>query len=178
MADEALSAIMELSIPGMKVEASTVREYNTKYAAHILGYVGPMNEKQYEQYKNNPDYSMDSEIGQTGFEAAFEQYLHGVDAWRIDEITVDGTILRSYYMDGIPPRAEDRVAIAQKIIESQVIESTSCISSQSDCVCRIKVVANRLEVSTSNSYVQGELRHLTDIPCRTSIKTATIRNDS
>ena len=123
VSDDALSAIMELSIPGMKVEASTVREYNTKYAAHILGYVGPMNEKQWETYKTNPDYSMDSQIGQTGFEAAFEEYLHGVDAWRIDEITVDGTVLRSYYLDDKEPRAGANVEVAIDINLQTVAES-------------------------------------------------------
>ena len=123
VSDETLSAVMELNIPGMKVEASTVREYNTKYAAHILGYVGPMNEKQYEKYKNNPDYSMDTEIGQTGFEAAFEEYLHGVDAWRIDEITVDGNIINSYYLDGNEPKAGANVEVAIDINLQTIAES-------------------------------------------------------
>ena len=112
VSDEDLSAVMELSIPGMKVEASTVREYTTKYAAHILGYVGPMSAEQWEKYKTNPDYSMDAEIGQTGFEAAFEEYLHGVDAWRVDEITADGTVLKSYYLDGVAPKAGANVEVA------------------------------------------------------------------
>ncbi len=46
--DQELSAIVELNIPGMKVEASTVREYDTKYAAHILGYVGAVDAEQWE----------------------------------------------------------------------------------------------------------------------------------
>ena len=37
---EALAAILELNISGLKTEASTVRVYSTQYAAHILGYVG------------------------------------------------------------------------------------------------------------------------------------------
>ena len=37
---EDLAAVMELSIPGVIVESSTVRVYNTKYAAHLLGSVG------------------------------------------------------------------------------------------------------------------------------------------
>ena len=50
--DSQLSAIRELNIPGLKVEPSTVREYNTSYAAHILGYVGDMSPDQWEYYKN------------------------------------------------------------------------------------------------------------------------------
>ncbi len=109
VSDEYLSAIMELNIPGLNVEASTVREYNTQYAAHILGYVGAMNAEQWEQYKNDPDYSMDSEIGQDGFEAIFEEYLHGVDGIRVDEVTTDGTLVRSYYEQ--EPKAGSNVEV-------------------------------------------------------------------
>lgn len=110
VSDEHLSAIMELNIPGLNVEASTVREYNTNYAAHILGYVGPMNAEQWEKYKKNPDYTMDSQIGQDGFEAAFEEYLHGVDGLRVDEVTTDGTLVRSYYE--IEPKAGSNVEVS------------------------------------------------------------------
>ena len=95
-ADTDLSAILELETPGMTVEASTVREYYTEYAAHILGYVGNMSDKQWEQYKDK-GYSMDAEVGQTGFELAFEDALHATDGIRVDEVTVDGTVIRSYY---------------------------------------------------------------------------------
>ena len=113
--DASLSAIMELNVPGLDVEKSTVREYNTKYAAHVLGYVGPMNPKQWEQYKNNPDYSMDSEIGQDGFEAAYEEYIHGVDGWRVDEVTADGKVVKSYYLDGEEPKAGSNVEVSLDI---------------------------------------------------------------
>lgn len=113
--DASLSAIMELNVPGLDVEKSTVREYNTKYAAHVLGYVGPMNPEQWEQYKNNPDYSMDSEIGQDGFEAAYEEYLHGVDGWRVDEVTADGKVVKSYYLDGEEPKAGSNVEVSLDI---------------------------------------------------------------
>ena len=46
--DADLSAVLELNTPGLTVEASTVREYYTEYAAHILGYVGNMSDKQWE----------------------------------------------------------------------------------------------------------------------------------
>lgn len=110
--EKELSAVTELSIPGMNVEASTVREYNTKYAAHVLGYVGKMNAEQWETYKDNPDYSMDSEIGQDGLEAAFEDYLHGVDGWRIDEVTTDGNIVNSYYLEGKEPKPGANVEVS------------------------------------------------------------------
>ena len=110
VSDEDLSALMELNIPGLNVEASTVREYNTKYAAHILGYVGKMNAEQYEKYKNNPDYTMDSEIGQDGFEAAFEEYLHGVDGLREDTVTTSGELVSSRYIE--EPKAGSNVEVS------------------------------------------------------------------
>ena len=81
--DQQLSAILELNTPGLNVEASTVREYHTKYAAPILGYLGGMNDDQWEEYKKQ-GYSMDAKVGQTGFELAFEEYLHGIDGTRYD----------------------------------------------------------------------------------------------
>lgn len=95
--EDVLSAILELNTPGLNVEASTVREYHTKYAAHILGYCGPMTPEQWEQYAPL-GYAMDAEVGQSGFEAAFEDYLHGIDGVRIDEVLSDGTVVSSEYI--------------------------------------------------------------------------------
>ena len=69
-----LAAITELNIPGVNVETSTVRQYNTTYAAHILG-----------------------RIGKEGLEKAFEDDLHGTDGLRVTTISADGTVLEEYY---------------------------------------------------------------------------------
>ena len=130
--DEDLSAIMELSTPGMNVESSTVREYHTEYAAHILGYVGAMNKEQWEYYKTILDengeqkYAMDAEVGQSGFEQAFEQYLHGTDGIRVDTVTPDGTVIDSYYK--IEPKAgnnvETTIDIALQRAAEEQLEAT------------------------------------------------------
>ena len=108
--DEELSAIVELNIPGMKVEASTVREYSTKYASHILGHVGAMNAEQWEYYKTIEGYDMDAQVGQDGLEAAYEEYLHGVDGWREDTVTTDGTLVSSVYLQ--EPKAGSNVEVS------------------------------------------------------------------
>ncbi len=110
VSDQNLAQLVELNIPGLMVEKTTVREYNTKYAAHILGFVGKMNAEQWEKYKENPDYSMDSEIGQSGLEAAFEEYLHGVDGIREDTVTVSGELVSSRYVE--EPKAGANVEVA------------------------------------------------------------------
>ena len=114
-----LSAILELNIPGLNTEASTVREYNTKYASHVLGYVGAMTPDQWEYYKQLEDqtYSMDAMVGQSGFELAFEEYLHGTDGWRIDVYYADGTLKKQYYQ-------KDANGVEQKPIAGKNVEVT------------------------------------------------------
>ncbi len=108
--DEEISTITELSITGLTVEPTTVREYNTKYAAHILGYVGAMSSEQWEYYKNIDGYAMDAQVGQAGLEQVYEEYLHGVDGIRVDEVTADGTLVSSYY--SVEPKAGSNVEIS------------------------------------------------------------------
>lgn len=91
-----LAAITELNIPGANVETSTVRQYNTTYAAHILGRIGLMNAEEYEIYKEK-DYAMDAYVGKEGLERAFEDDLHGTDGLRVTTISADGTVLEEYY---------------------------------------------------------------------------------
>ncbi len=113
---EDLSAILELNTPGLRTEASTVREYATKTAAHILGYVGAMTADQWEQYKQIDGYEMDALVGQTGLEAAFEEYLHGIDGYRVDVTAVDGTILEQYYRED-PETGEEMRPISGQNVE-------------------------------------------------------------
>lgn len=119
-----LSAILELSIPGLKPEASVERVYNTVYAAHILGYIGAMDKEQWAYYKTltydhvaadgtvsqRKLYGMDALVGQSGLEAAFESHLHGVDGIREDVVAVDGTVLSSRYI--IEPIAGKNVELS------------------------------------------------------------------
>ena len=121
--DETLSTIVELNIPGLTVEPSTVREYNTTYAAHILGHVGAMNAEQWEKYKDIPGYEMDTEIGQSGLEQAYEEYLHGTDGWREDTVAADGTLISSRYLT--EPKAGANVEVSidstlQMVAETQL----------------------------------------------------------
>ncbi len=118
VSDEHLSAILELNTPGLMVESSTVREYHTTYAAHILGYVGGMDANDWAKYKEQ-GYSMDADIGQSGFEEAFEGYLHGIDGQRVDEVSKDGTIMASYYRTN-PETGELMTPIAGNNVETTI----------------------------------------------------------
>ncbi len=108
--EEELSTLLELNVPGLTPEATPVREYTTAYASHILGHVGAMTPSQWEHYKNVEGYEMDAEVGQSGLEAEYEEYLHGVDGLRVDTVTTDGTLVSSYYE--IEPKAGANVEIS------------------------------------------------------------------
>lgn len=91
-----LAALTELNIPGLNVETTTVREYYTTLAAHILGRTGLMDATEYEYYKEL-GYAMDAYVGKEGVEKAFEEELHGTDGLRVTTISKDGTVLKEYY---------------------------------------------------------------------------------
>ena len=117
VSDSNLADLVELNIPGLMVEASTVREYHTTYGAHVLGYVGAMDAEQWETYKEVRDedgnrlYNMDAAVGQSGLEAAFEEYLHGVDGTRVDVVAEDGTVISQSFVKGKEPRGGDHVEL-------------------------------------------------------------------
>ena len=118
---ENLAAILELNTPGLMVESSTVREYHTTYAAHILGYMGAMTENEWQEYKKL-GYSMDADVGKSGFEQAFETYLHGIDGQRLDKVTKEGTIVSQQYLEGKEPVAGNNVETTIDIDLQKVAE--------------------------------------------------------
>ena len=91
-----ITSLMEADLPGFEVQVSYLREYNTTYAPHILGYTGAMSAEQYETYKEK-DYPLNAIVGQSGVEAAFEEYLHGVDGEAEITRTSDGVITSTTY---------------------------------------------------------------------------------
>ena len=123
VSNDDLSAILELNTPGLMVESSTVREYHTTYAAHILGYMGGMDDADWEKYKDQ-GYSMDALIGQSGFEEAFEEYLHGIDGSRLDVVSKDGAIIQQAYLEGKEPIAGNNVETTIDITLQKVAEDS------------------------------------------------------
>ena len=117
--ESVLAAILELSVPGLNVETSMVRSYNTTYAAHVLGYIGAMSSDQWAEYKQQ-GYAMDALVGQSGFELAFEEYLHGTDGIRVDEVTRDGTVVNSYYE--VEPKSGNNVEVSIDLMMQIVAE--------------------------------------------------------
>ena len=146
VSDEHLAVILELNVPGLMVEASTVREYHTRYAAHILGSVGAMDAKDWEFYEKQ-GYAMDAYIGQSGFEEAFELELHAVDGTRLDVVDKEGTIIKQYWANKYDengqligqkvPQAGNNVETTldlrlQQVAENSLLETLTLLKNKRD----------------------------------------------
>lgn len=125
---DTLSAIMELRIPGLNVESSTVRVYSTQYAAHILGRTGKMDEKELETY-TALGYPGDAYVGKEGLERAFESELHGTDGVKKMVIDSEGTVVSEAY--STEPVAGNNIeltididlqAAAEQALESTILD--------------------------------------------------------
>lgn len=79
--------------PFFKIFTDSRREYvvadDVSSLSHILGYMGKINEKEYEELKDL-DYLHDDKIGKTGLEAAHESDLRGCYGYRRIEIDALG----------------------------------------------------------------------------------------
>ncbi len=92
-----ISIVKERALVGIRFEAATMRQYNTAYAAHLLGRVGLIEEADWPTYKEL-GYSMDATVGRDGVEQAFEQYLHGTSAKRIIETNTSGKVVSESWL--------------------------------------------------------------------------------
>ncbi len=116
----------------VEVETSYVREYNTQYAAHILGYVQAMSEEDMEKYRpqdENSGYDYDTKVGRDGVEAAFEDWLHGTNGEARVKRTANGTVTSTVYLEDPVPGNHVYLTIdiqlqeqAERILETGIYE--------------------------------------------------------
>ncbi|MDO5043924.1 MAG: penicillin-binding protein 2, partial [Coriobacteriia bacterium] len=84
--------------PKISIESRSVRAYPyTTLAAHLLGYTGPISQEELERAKNNPDasmnYQMGDVIGKTGIEAQYESVLQGVPGSQTIQVDAHGKLV-------------------------------------------------------------------------------------
>ena len=143
-----ITRVKELSLPGVVIEPTTIRQYNTPYAAHLLGRVEQIWKEEWKDYKDidedgdgKPDYQMDDYVGKTGVERAFESDLRGKPGIRAVERNTNGKIVSSKWIE--PPEPGDNVfltldiglqkkvedTLAEKIpqLESKQVEGAACV---------------------------------------------------
>ena len=92
---DVISAIKERSLTGVNISATTVRQYNTTSAAHLLGRVGAIQD--WDAYKDK-GYNMNDSVGINGMEAAFEDYLRGTSGTLIQEMSTSGKVVSESWM--------------------------------------------------------------------------------
>lgn len=94
--DKTVAAIKENSaeLPGVDITEDTARVYeDSLYFAHILGYTGNVSSEKLEELKTedpNTDYTTSDQIGISGLESSYEEYLKGTkgsQTLRINEST-------------------------------------------------------------------------------------------
>ena len=127
-----ISLLNDGDYDGAKITASSVREYNTTYAAHILGTVTPIWAEEYDALKEQ-GYSGNDRIGRSGVEAAFEQYLKGTDGKRIVSTNADGKITGEYYEKAPQPGNTVELTIdlsLQQAVESALAEAVADMNAE------------------------------------------------
>lgn len=97
---------------GFEIQPRTVRSYNPPIAAHLLGYVGEVDER---DIKNNTYYQQGDYIGVSGIERSYEHVLRGKKGVRIFMVDVHNRIKGSYEQGKF-----DTIAVPGKNITSTI----------------------------------------------------------
>ena len=116
-----ISIIKDGNYQGVQVDTSSVRVYETDYAAHLLGYTGSIQD--WNDYKDKPGYTLASIVGISGAESAFEEYLHGDAGKRL--VTYDndsGKITGELY--SVEPKPGSTVALTIDIDFQEDVEQS------------------------------------------------------
>jgi len=96
--------------PGFYVETRTLRKYPRNSAAHILGYIGEVNQNTVEK---NPYYQSGDYIGKSGLEYSYEELLRGTRGVRRVLVDVHNR-KKGSYEDG----EADTMAVTGKVIQT------------------------------------------------------------
>ena len=124
-----ITQVKEHSLTGVVIEPTTVRQYHTTYAAHLLGQVTPIYSGEVEYYTSLdldgdgvPDYSLNDTVGRGGVEQAFESYLRGSSGVRTVERNTSGKIVSETWLE--EPEPGDNVVLTLDINLQAYVENT------------------------------------------------------
>ncbi len=84
---------LEVYYSGLYLLEETKRDYpNGAFAAHLLGYIGTMDNKFWSHKEDNTDYRLNSKIGKSGIEKRYESELKGRDGGLYLEVDYMGRV--------------------------------------------------------------------------------------
>lgn len=122
-----ISMLTDGSFSGARVTRSSTRQYETTYAAHILGIMGSIDD-QAEMDALGDGYNWDDQVGKSGVEAAFESYLKGTDGVRVVSTDENGKITGEYYYTEPQPGNTVELTIdleLQQVVEDALAETVA-----------------------------------------------------
>ncbi|WP_373163539.1 penicillin-binding transpeptidase domain-containing protein [Agathobaculum sp. Marseille-P7918] len=114
---------------GVDVQSEAIRKYDTTYAAHLLGTVGPMFTEEWTgtknggPYQNKAGYTMNDTIGKSGLESALESYLHGTAGSRTVETDLGGDSITDH-ANSYAPQPGDNVITTIDLELQEVAEQS------------------------------------------------------
>lgn len=111
----AVLAVNSHRLPGVTVEAQLVRHYPfSKSTAHVLGYVGRINERELKRI-DPVNYSGTQSMGKQGVEKFYEAQLHGLVGFQKVEVTARGRVLRVLEREDPVPGADITLYLDSKL---------------------------------------------------------------
>ena len=80
----------------LHVDERAIRSYPFgQLAAHVLGYVGAINDEEFQSRRQSPlEYQLTDEIGKSGVEQSYEEVLRGQPGRRVLEVDARGDTIR------------------------------------------------------------------------------------
>ena len=100
--------------PGFFVQSRTLRKYTNENGAHLLGYVGEVNEKGIE---NDDYYKLGDYVGISGVEKSYEKYLRGEKGVNVYLVDVHNSIKGAYANGRLDKKAK---------VGSNIISTINC----------------------------------------------------
>jgi penicillin-binding protein 2 len=111
--------------PGIDVAQTTVRYYPYgKLAAHVLGYVGPINDTEFASKVSSPKgYDLNDEIGKGGLEQLFEDVLRGSPGTRVYEVDRQERIIQELVDQNTDPIPGQDIHLTIDIALQNLVEN-------------------------------------------------------
>lgn len=124
-----IARVKERGLAGVTIQPVSARQYNTDYAAHLLGRVGLMDADEWARYKQVDvdgdglgDYQMDDSIGKEGVEKVFESWLRGKAGTRSVELNTNGKVVSEEWIK--PPEAGSTVCLTLDLDLQRAVEDS------------------------------------------------------
>jgi len=123
---EALAYVSEHreDFPGVRAEPLAIRSYvNGSVAAHVLGYVGEINEEELTAQAESAHYELGDTIGKSGVELTYESDLRGEAGENRVEVDSTGRVLRTISSKNPKPGNDIKLTLDldyQKLVEDSL----------------------------------------------------------